>query len=304
MNGISVLIVTWNNEKEIRNCLRSVLDNLAALPGDNEVIVVDNNSADKTVEEIENSANADFKLIKNDSNEGYTKGVNKAYKLAKGKFIFLLNPDTILSDFVIKKLVDFLKVNPGYAGAAPKLLNEDKSIQQSVRNFPDYDDIFFQLSLLGYFFPKSQTFGKWKMRYMDYNQSQDIKQPMAAAIMLNNEIINKINNDSPPLSLDPVRFAGGGRGVLMDERFIMFYNDVDLCKRIYDNGYKIRYLSNAEVIHYKGRSVFKAKAKMISAWNKDCVQYFKKHHNNKKLLPVLKAGLAAAKPFRILMNSQ
>jgi GT2 family glycosyltransferase len=118
------------------------------------------------------------------------------------------------------------------------------------------------------------------MKYFDYSHDEDVNQPMAAALMLKKSVLDKIG--------------------IMDERFEMFYNDVDLCKRIIDSGLKIRFLNDAEVIHKKGVSVYKDRIKMIKVWNKDCVKYFEKHRHNSLLLFWLKVNLKISELIRIL----
>jgi GT2 family glycosyltransferase len=118
------------------------------------------------------------------------------------------------------------------------------------------------------------------MKYFEYEKDSDINQPMAAALIVKKEVLDKIGN--------------------MDERFIMFFNDVDLCKRIPDNGYKIRFIPSAKAAHKKGISVYKDRVRMIKTWERDCIQYFNKYYNNPVLLTWLKISLKISDLFRIL----
>jgi hypothetical protein len=140
--------------------------------------------------------------------------------------------------------------------------------------------MYCEFYLLAYIFSKTKLFGKWKMKYFDYSNDSDVNQPMAAALMVKKSVFDKIGP--------------------MDERFAMFFNDVDLCKRIIDSGLKIRFIKGAEVIHKKGASVYKNRAKMIKIWGNDCIEYFKKHHPNTILLLWLKINLKISEFFRIL----
>ncbi len=139
--------------------------------------------------------------------------------------------------------------------------------------------MYCEFTLLAYIFPKSKLFGRWKMKYFDYSQDADINQPMAAALMVQKAWLDKSG--------------------FMDERFEMFFNDVDLCKRIIDSGMKIRFLNNAKVKHKKGASIYKNRIKMIKVWNKDCSKYFEKYHNNILLLLWLKISLKISEIIRI-----
>lgn len=278
MTDLSVIIITWNSEDEISACVESVISNSEKIKP--EIIIIDNNSSDSSFEIINKINYSNLHTYKNESNLGYTKAVNQGVRFSKGNFILLLNPDTVLGEGTLDKLSEFLQNNPAYDACAPKMLNHDGTVQHSIRNFPSYWDMFCQFSLLGYIFSGTKLFGHWKMKYFDYSDSADVNQPMAAALMMRSSAADKNN--------------------CMDERFEMFYNDVDLCKRIIDSGSKIRYISDAAVTHGHGVSVNKARIRMIKIWNKDCVKYFEKHHKNAFLLLWLKINLKISEILRIL----
>ena len=281
MADISIIIVTWNNEDEILACLESVLVNISHLPHLLiEIIIIDNNSSDKTVEIVKNLKYEKIHIFQNSENLGFTKAVNQGIKKATGKYIYLLNPDTISSKDCISKLHNYLENNSEFAAVCPKLINEDGSVQHSIRSFPDYLSMLFEFSLLSYLFSKSQFFNSWRMSYFDYNHDSNVLQPMAAALLLRQNVLEKINN--------------------FDERFFMFFNDVDLCKKIFEKNLKIRYISETEALHKKGASVYKSRIKMLKIWNKDCLSYFEKYHENFILLLWLNLSLKITSVFRII----
>lgn len=281
MADLSVIIVTWNSEEEIADCLNSLIISTNSFAGiSGEIIIIDNASSDKTIEKIRNVHFKNVKVYKNDNNLGYTKAVNQGIIHSQGKHIFLLNPDTVLKPGVIANLTGFLNINSSYGACSSIMLNDDGSIQHSIRNFPGYWAMFCEFYLMAYIFPKSKLFGSWKMKYFDYSHDEDVNQPMAAALMLKRTVLEKIG--------------------YMDERFEMFFNDVDLCRRIIKSGLKIRFISNAEIIHKKGVSIYKDRIKMIKVWNKDCIKYFEKHHHNTLLLLWLKINLKISQSIRIL----
>jgi GT2 family glycosyltransferase len=186
----------------------------------------------------------------------------------------------VLDKDCLEHLYNFLNNNNNYSAVCPQLLNEDDSVQYSIRKFPNYISLFFEFFLLAYLFPRSKIFNNWKMEYFDYTKDSDVLQPMAAALLIRKENLNKSEN--------------------MDERFEMFFNDVDLCKKISDSGKKIRYLKDAKAVHKKGASVYKNRIKMIRIWNKDCIAYFEKYHKNFFLLLWLKISLQITSFFRII----
>lgn len=279
MPQLSIIIVTWNSAEDITACIDSVIK--AAAPLRAELIIIDNNSADNSFELVNKISFTRLQTLRNSENLGYTKAVNQGLKLAKGKYILLLNPDTVLDESSIVKMYDYLELNPAYGACAPKMKNEDGSIQYSVRNFPTYWRMFCEFSLLAYIFPGTKLFGSWKARYMNYSIEQDIQQPMAAAFMANSEIVKRTG--------------------YMDERYKMFFNDVDLCKSIYDSGFKIRLIPGAVVIHKHGASIKKDRANMIRIWNEDCARYFEKHFGSSLLLLWLKLNLKITGFIRSLL---
>jgi hypothetical protein len=281
MIDLSVIIITWNSEEEIGDCLSSIIESTNNFAGISaEIIIIDNASSDKTLEKISQIKHEIIRIYKNEENLGYTRAVNQGIKNSNGKNIFLLNPDTVLKDGAIEQLNNFLNNNSNYGACCPLMLNEDGSIQQSIRNFPTYWSMYCEFYFLAYILPKSKLFGGWKMKYFDYSHDEDVSQPMAAALMLNKSVLDRIG--------------------IMDERFEMFFNDVDLCKRIIGSGLKIRFLEKLSIVHKKGASIYKDRALMIKVWGRDCEKYFKKHYNNLLLLFWLKVNLKISEIIRIL----
>jgi len=272
---VSVIIVTWNSADVIKQCVNSVIKNSANLVA--ELIIIDNNSADSTFGIINQINFSHIQTYLNSDNLGFTRAVNQAIKLSAGRNILLLNPDAVMNDGCIETLNRFLNENSDYAACSPLMRNEDGTQQYSIRNFPTYLTMFFEFTLLAYIFPNSKFFGKWKMLYYAYDKDDDISQPMAAVLMIKRDYIKS-----------------------MDERFEMFFNDVDICKNIIDSGKKIHFIKSVSAVHKHGDSIYKDRIRMIKAWNRDCVQYFKKHHPNFLLILWLKINLKITEIFRII----
>lgn len=278
---ISFVIVTWNSEKEIRNCILSAIGSSAGLQ--TEVIVVDNASKDKTTDAVEELQEqySFIELIVNKENLGYTKACNIGMEAADGEYVYLLNPDTVCFKESSKILHDYLLQNKNAAAAAPQLLNDDGTIQHSVRNLPKYSSMFFEMLGLSKAFPENKVFNNWKMTYFRHNERIEAEQPMAAALMVRESALRRVS--------------------FMDERFYMFFNDVDLCRKLLLDGKKIIFYPKAKVQHSKGVSIYKDRALMIKVWTEDCLKYFKKHHDNVIFYPLLAAGLKAAQFVRLTM---
>ena len=275
---LSVIIVTWNSEAEIEHCINSIIHHNVNIPV--EIIVVDNGSKDKTRSILKNySVQTDFvKIILNDDNKGYTLANNQGINEARGEFVLLLNPDTKITDGALEKMIEFLLVSSNAGAIAPQLLNKDYTIQKSCRTFPTYWDMFCELFLLSKILPMSETFAGWKMNYFNHNELAEVEQPMAAALMIKKNVLDKVKG--------------------FDERYKMFFNDVDLCKSIVDAGYKIYFYPESKIFHIKGASIYKDRKNMLRVWNDDCIKYFKKYYNNFLLTPLLSLGLKLSLPFR------
>lgn len=279
MADVSVIIVTWNSTKVFSRCIDSVISNASKLSL--EIIVIDNHSSDDTFQIINKVDYSNYHVIQNSDNLGYTRAVNQGISYSTGRNVLLLNPDTILQgENIISNLSDFLDKNEGYSACAPLMLNDDNSIQHSIRSFPDYWTMFCEFSLLAYVFPRSTLFGKWRMLYYKYDKDDDVNQPMAACLMIKKKWIDEHKS--------------------MDEQFYMFFNDVDICKRIISSGSKIRLLVSSKVMHSKGDSIYKDRSRMIRAWNEDCMAYFRKYHSNSLMLLWLRINLNISGFFRIL----
>ncbi|MBI5402753.1 MAG: glycosyltransferase family 2 protein [Ignavibacteriae bacterium] len=285
-NTLSIIIVTWNSEEDIAECLGSIYNSFhdeSILKV--QTVVVDNYSSDNSASVVENFMKVfphDIKLIKNNVNYGFTKGCNIGISEATGDFIMLLNPDTQIQNDALQKLVEYLKSRDDVGAIAPLLYSRNKTIQYSCRTFPGYIDLFFEISALSTLFPSSRFFSRWKMKYFGHNELREVEQPMAAALMIKADVLKAMN--------------------YLDERFYMFFNDIDTCKQIYNLGYKIVFFPEATVYHKIGTSILKDRVRMIKAWNEDCLRYFRKNEYSPFLHAVLFLGLKITGTLRIIFT--
>jgi len=284
MSSLTIALVTWNSEDEIAECMNTLFHATAKIPGLKlETVVIDNNSTDRTVQVLESFlrvTDQNIVFIKNDDNLGFTKACNQAIQASTGDYIFILNPDTEILDTAIADMMKYLDENENVGVVAPQLLDFHRQIQYSCRTFPSYWDMFSEILMFATIFPRSEFFSRWKMRYFDHNSLREVDQPMGAALLLKRKVLEAV----------------GG----LDERFIMFYNDVDFCKRISDAGFKLVFFPDSKVKHMQGVSVFKDRTGMIKIWNLDCMRYFKKHNYNPFLYPLLVVGLKITGVLRVI----
>jgi N-acetylglucosaminyl-diphospho-decaprenol L-rhamnosyltransferase len=272
MMDLSIIIVSWNVKELLKKCLRSILTQTQNISY--EIIVIDNASIDGTADMIKREF-PEVKLVINDRNLGFAAANNQGIKLAQGEILILLNPDTEIVDNALSEMVGYLKKHLKIGILGPKLLNSDKTLQPSIRRFPNLLDQLLILTKLPNFFPK--LIAKYTAQDLDYQKSQVVEQVMGAALMTRREVINKIGN--------------------LDENFKLWFNEIDWCLRSIKTGWQNHYLAQAEIIHYKGQSFSQLQAiKKQYEWNKNLLYYFAKHKPRWQWLVLLLAW-----PFSLIL---
>jgi GT2 family glycosyltransferase len=275
---LSAVIVTWNSSADIDACVDSI-----NYGEEFEVIVVDNASSDATVESLRRHHH--LKLIENPSNLGYAHANNQGIGLATGEYVLLLNPDTRTELGALDTLSSYLDEHPKVGAVAPRLVSPDGTTQFSIRSLPTAASLFWELIGLARLFPKSRTFGRWKMKYFNYDDTAEVEQPMASCLMIRKTVLDSIQLQASSSELqapDSGLAACGLRlGAVMDEHFPMFYNDVDLSKRMADAGWKTVYLPDARVVHRHGASTRQVRAKMIRESHRSAFRYLRKHDHSR-----------------------
>lgn len=226
---LSVIIVNYNNFDLLYQCLSSLVEYTEGLEYD--IIVFDNNSTDGDVETI-TSRFKNIILIKNSTNEGFAKANNIAVKRARGKYLLLLNNDTLFLENSIKKVFDFIRSRDKPCLVGCKLLNEDKSIQNSVYSFPSATNIFASNMFLYKLFPDAKKLNK------SYNMNNTISQPLVVDVVIGAFML---------ISRDIFIKMGG-----FDERFEFYHEDTELCYRFKKNYGDVIYFPKTEVVHIGG----------------------------------------------------
>ena len=259
---LSVIIVTYNSQDFIGKCLRSVERAIEKAKSRDwglgtgdlfgaETIVVDNASIDGTVEIVRQFENV--RLIRNTQNLGFAAGINRGAKAAQGDWLLLLNPDCIVDENAFSTLANFVQ-NCGneIAIVGLQLLNPDGTLQPSGRRFPKVWE--FILALLG--------FSRWmEARWFsgrDFTKVQEVDEVSGAALATSRKAFEQV----------------GG----MDEGFFLFFEELDLCRRVKAEGLKIVYLPDAKVKHLWGASVKRVPEIARKAQQQSAIRYFRKHH--------------------------
>ncbi|MDP2301270.1 MAG: glycosyltransferase [Ignavibacteria bacterium] len=229
---LSIIIVNYNVKEFLQNLLHSI--SKATTNISSEVIIVDNASDDGSIELLQEKFPL-VKLIINKENLGFSKANNVGLKLAKGKFILLLNPDTIVQEDTFEKMINFFNENSEVGLAGCKILNPDGTLQLACRrSFPGPWTSFCKASGLSTLFPNSRLFARYNLTYLDENKSYEVDAISGSFMMIRSEVYEKI----------------GG----LDEIFFMYGEDLDWCYRVQKSGYKVYYYHSTQIIHYKGES--------------------------------------------------
>lgn len=268
---LSVCIVNWNTCDDLRACLRA----LAAHPythGAQEIIVVDNASADASAEMVRTEFPR-VTLIANATNENYAGGTNQALGAATGDLILLLNPDVEVLPGALDTLADALTADPKIGAVAARLMYTDGRTQPSVRGFPDPLPVLYDILGLARLFPKSETFGAYRMTYFDYEQNAPAPQPMASCFLLTRKALEAVGP--------------------MDERFPLYFNDVDWCLRCRNAGREIWYISGAKVLHGHGGTTRRVRKAAVWESHRALLRLYEKHYrkNTPRLLYALLTAL-------------
>ena len=267
---LSIIIVNWNGAEFVGKCLKSVFESKFNKPW--EVIVIDNNSSDKSVEIIKQFPQVI--AIENKENVGFGSANNQALRQTTGKFVFFLNPDVQIFPDDLEKLVEKIEEEEKIAIVAPQLVNEDGSLQKEIGPFPGLvDSILVLLKLHRLPFFKDLVYPK-----VDYSQEQEAEHLMGSALLIRRAVLDSVG--------------------VFDEHFFLWFEETDLEKRIKAAGWKLIYYPQVHVVHLLSKSIKKVSPlKRQLMWSKSLEIYFRKHKSliaQILLLPFILLGLIIA----------
>ena len=253
---VSVLIVSWNTRDLLRACLASLLEHQSAARL--EIVVLDNASPDGSGEMVRREF-SDVQLIESRENLGFAAGNNRAFERCSGEFIWLLNPDTQVLAGALDALLRRFELDPKCGAAASALVDaRDGHIQRSCRTFPTPGALWAEALGLARAFGRSKRFGFYRMGWWNMRDARPVEQPMASSLLLARGVV----------------LSCGG---LFDERFPIFFNDVDLCRRVVDGGWRIWFEPASRVRHWGGASTSQARAAMIRESHASLEKYLRLH---------------------------
>ncbi|MEN3040489.1 MAG: glycosyltransferase [Bacteroidia bacterium] len=263
MIDLSVIIVSYNVKYFLRQCLQSVARAMEGLSV--EVWVVDNASIDGSVEMVREEFPW-VKLIANPTNLGFAKANNQAIKLSSGRHILLLNPDTIVQEDTFHVVIDFLDKHPEAGAVGVKIIDgQGRFSPDSRRDLPSAWNIFCKLSGLYRLFPKSRIFGRYHLTFLPENEVIPVPVLLGAFMAIPRHVLDKVG--------------------ILDERFFMYAEDIDLCYRILQAGYTNYYLPTTQIVHFKGESTKTRSLNYVLTFYKASLQFVQKHYKGWKRWP-------------------
>ncbi|MFA7228313.1 MAG: glycosyltransferase family 2 protein [Melioribacteraceae bacterium] len=264
MVEISIIIINYNSHYLLEACLRSLFLQTKGI--NYEVIVVDNGSTESGIEQILLEFPG-VKLIKNSSGTGFAAVNNQGFAVAQGKYILMLNNDTVFIEDAITKVANFSGSRNDEAIIGCRLLNEDRSYQVSIVDFDTIPNLFGENLFLYKLFPWNKRLSKYHLNDPALENPIEVDAVKGAFLFVPKSILEKLNN--------------------LDERFYFYYEETDLCYRWKSMGGKVLYYPGAEIVHLGGASTdsdhwFKYRNQHISK-----IQFFQKHFNGVKFLTAL-----------------
>ena len=266
---LSVIIVNYKVKHYLEQCLRSVAEASRGIAV--EVIVVDNASGDGSVEYLRERF-PDVTIIASEENLGFARANNLAIRNSHGQYVLLLNPDTIVAEETFRDFISFMDSTPDAGGCGAYMLHTDGSFApESRRGLPTPFVAFCKMSGLASLLPKSRTFGRYYMRYLNENEVNRIEIMSGAFMFLRRDALDK---------------AG-----LLDEDFFMYGEDIDLSYRILKAGYN-NYFLPSRILHYKGESTVKSSYRYVHTFYRAMELFFNKHYAHYSILLSLPIKLA------------
>jgi GT2 family glycosyltransferase len=254
---MSIIIVNWNTRDLLLQCLRSIMSQVAQYSG--EIIVVDNASEDDSVDAVRREF-PNVVLIVNQQNLGFARANNLALRECAGRYVFLINSDVVLRDGCISSLYEYMKLHLEIGILAPKILNTDLSLQESCKEFPTIWNSICRAFALDTAFPGCRLFSSHLMRYWLHNDIRAVDILSGCFWMVRRDALEAVG----PL----------------DERFFMYAEDKDWCKRYWHAGWSVVYYPEAEAIHLAAASSARDPLRFYVEMNRANLLYWRKHYGH------------------------
>jgi GT2 family glycosyltransferase len=227
---LSIVIVSYNTCRLLNQCIFSIQRETNT---NYEIIVIDNDSKDGSYEMLINRY-PKVKVIRNQKNVGFAKANNQGFAIASGKYYLMLNPDTVILEGALDKLVNFMDGNNDIGICGPRNVDPDGKLQYSCDHFPSVWNNLWSYINFANLFPEVKTFRRSQMMYWDYSELRDVDKVMGSCLIIRSELYKKLNG--------------------LDENYFMYFEETDLCYRVRNLGYRVVFHPEAKIIHYGGES--------------------------------------------------
>ncbi|MGI4736034.1 MAG: glycosyltransferase family 2 protein [Janthinobacterium lividum] len=254
---LSIIIVNYNVCYFLEQALLSVRRAVARLGQPVEVFVVDNHSADASVAMVR-ARFPEVILLENPDNPGFSKANNQALRLAKGEYRLLLNPDTLVEEEALRRCCDFMDAHPRCGGLGVQMLDgQGRFLPESKRGLPTPTVAFYKVFGLARLFPRSRTFGRYHLGYLDPDQPHQVEVLSGAYMLLRQAALAEVG--------------------LLDEDYFMYGEDIDLSYRLTRGGWQNWYFPGARILHYKGESTRRTSVNYVFVFYRAMVIFAQKH---------------------------
>lgn len=251
---LSIIIVNWNTRGILRDCLRTVCDQTTGICF--EIIVIDNASSDGSIDMIR----AEFPqavLIVNESNRGFAAANNQGMAAARGRYVLLLNSDTLVLDGAIQKTVAFAEAHHGAAVVGCRVLNHDRSLQPTCFMYPSLLNMILSTTYLYKILPRNRFLGRERMSWWDRNDVREVDVVTGCFMLVRREAIEQVG--------------------VMDERFFMYGEETDWCYRFRQAGWRVLFAPVGQIVHLGGQSSKLVRVEMAVQLKLSLLRFMRKH---------------------------
>ncbi len=255
MPELSIIIVTWNSRADIERCLQALA--ASGTRTSTEILVADNASTDETAAFVQ-SAFPGVAVLASGTNAGFAAGNNRALNVAGGKYLLLLNPDTVVHPGSLDVLVKFMDDHPGVWACGPPLFNADGSPQRTGVRFPGIWNLLVESLFLDRVFPRTRLFGSHRGLYRDTETPRSVDYLQGSCLLVRRSAIELV----------------GG----LDEGFFMYFEETDWCRRMKEAGGEVWYVPGPGVIHFGGGTIGHYDEPRLLFYHRSLLRFFRKHH--------------------------
>jgi GT2 family glycosyltransferase len=250
---LSIVIVSWNTADLLLRCLQSIYANAPSVRFD--IWIVDNASTDDSVRCIQANYPG-VHLLLNKKNVGFARANNEAIQQCSGRYVLLLNPDTLVHPDALDRLVNFMGTHPDAGACGSRYLNPDGTLQWSCAPFPTLSREFWRMNHLDVV----HAYGKYDMAHWDIHQVREVEVLQGASLLIKREVINQVG--------------------LLDPGYFMYTEETDLCYRIYQAGWKLYWVPESTITHFGGQSTQQVADTMFLRLYESKVIFMRKHYGS------------------------